>query len=235
VNDRGLLARAVGIITAPTETFRIVLADPRPASILFLVCLVIGLAVGLPQFTETGRQAALDLQVQQAERISGAPVSTETYAQMEQFSHYNAWPSFGSMFVFVPILTMLVAAVYWALFNILFSGNATFKQSLGIVAHSQVINALGAVAAAPIQFVRGAHGASGPFNLSVLVPMLEPGNVVADVFAAVNFFTLWQVTVCAIGLALLYRRRTLPIAVGLLAAYFVLMTAFTVALSSLSR
>ena len=44
VQDKGLISRAVGIITAPGETFRTVVAYPRPALMLLLVAAVIALA-----------------------------------------------------------------------------------------------------------------------------------------------------------------------------------------------
>jgi hypothetical protein len=65
--DEGVLARAIGILTSPKRTFEGIVQNPRPAAILFLATAVIALATSLPQFTERGRQAALDMQVQQVE------------------------------------------------------------------------------------------------------------------------------------------------------------------------
>ena len=83
VPDKSLLARAIGIITSPGSTFQTVVRFPRPASILLLTCLVIGLATGLPQFTARGQQVALDSQVQQIERFTGRAVTPEQYTAME--------------------------------------------------------------------------------------------------------------------------------------------------------
>ncbi len=59
-------------------------------------------------------------------------------------------------------------------------GMATFKQVLAIVTHSQVIGALGLVAALPIYILgSGAMTMSGPFNLGALAPMLEEGSTLA--------------------------------------------------------
>jgi len=81
--DEGVLARAIGILTSPKRTFEGIVQNPRPAAILFLATAVIALATSLPQFTERGRQAALDMQVQQVEKFTGQPVRDEQYARMQ--------------------------------------------------------------------------------------------------------------------------------------------------------
>ena len=50
---------------------------------------MIALATSLPQFTERGRQAALDAQVQQIEKFTGQPMSDEQYARMQTFMKYG--------------------------------------------------------------------------------------------------------------------------------------------------
>ena len=69
------------MITAPTATFANVAAAPRPFGILFVCALLIGLGTAAPQFTETGRQAALDMNTRNMERM-GMTVTPELQAQM---------------------------------------------------------------------------------------------------------------------------------------------------------
>jgi hypothetical protein len=232
VPDQNLLSRAIGIITSPGATFQTVVAYPRPAGILFVVCVVLALATGGPQFTARGRQAALDMQVQQTERLTGKPVTPEAYARMEQFGKYGGILAVVGIFVAVPLISLLFAAIYWAVFNAILGGTASFKQVLGIVTHSAVIGALGAVLAAPIQYIQGVQSTSGPFNLGAALPMLEPGSFLANYLGGINIFTVWSLIVTAIGLAVLYRRRSTGIAIGLVAAYLVLAAAMTATLGS---
>jgi hypothetical protein len=44
---------------------------------------------------------------------------------------------------------------------------------------------------------------------------------------------LWQIVVTAIGLAVLYRRRTMPIAIGLTVAYLIVAAAITISLAAI--
>jgi hypothetical protein len=229
VPDKGLLARATGIIFSPGATFAAVVQNPRPASIMFLVCLVMGLATAAPQFTERGREATLEAQVQQIERFTQQPVTPEVEAQMEQRSHYTGYLTFVSIFIFAPVFSVIFAGAYFVFFNAILGGTATFKQVLAIVTHSSVITALGIVLSTPIQYLQGAQTFAGPFNLGVLVPMLEPGNTLANILGAVGFFTLWQLVVSGIGLGVLYRRSAGNIAAGLITIYLAGITAFALA------
>jgi O-antigen ligase len=64
---------------------------------------------------------------------------------------------------------------------------------------------------------------AGPFNLGALVPMLDPEGFVARFLTATSAITIWQTIVLAIGLGVLYRRKSTGIAIGLLAAYAALV------------
>src|SRR5580765_6003848 len=101
--DEGVLARAIGIITSPRRTFEVIVRNPRPAAILFLVAVVIALATSLPQFTERGQQAALDMQVQQIERFSGQPVTDEVYARLQTQMRYSKYLTPVGVMIFTPI------------------------------------------------------------------------------------------------------------------------------------
>jgi hypothetical protein len=226
----GLLQRAIGVITAPRATFESIVAHPRPFGILFIIALVIGLASGLPQMTESGRQAVLDAQIRSTEQWTGQPVSAEQISRMEQFSRYNGPIAIVSTFVFLPVVSLLLTAVYWALFNAILGGTASFKQVLAVVTHSQVIGALGAVIGVPIQIMQGTMSMGGPFNLGALAPMLEEGSGLANFLGAISVFSIWGVFVTAIGLAVLYRRKTSTIFIALLAVFLAFTALFAVVL-----
>jgi hypothetical protein len=223
---KGLIARAIGIITSPRATYEDVVRSPRPFGILLLCSVIIGLAQAVPQFTERGRQAALDMQVQQIERWTGNQVSDAQYRAMEQQAKISAY--IGPIFVLIgmTIWCLLQTAIYWAIFNALLGGTATFKQVLAVVTHSLVIGALGLVIGAPIQLWQGTLSMGGPFNLGALVPMLDEGSFLARFLGVVSVFTIWGLIVLAIGLAVLYRRKTANIAIALFLAFGLIGAAF---------
>ena len=59
-------------------------------------------------------------------------------------------------------------------------------------------------------------------NLGALLPMLPEKSFLGDLLGAIDIFLIWYVVVLAIGLAVLYRRRTQPIAISLLGVYAVI-------------
>lgn len=221
----GLVGRAVGVITSPAATFADVVRAPRPVLILLVVSAVIAIASTLPQMTERGRQAILQTQIDTIERFTGQPVSDEVYAQMEANSRrsFTRYLGIVATFVWMPIMALFFTAILWGLFNLLLGGTAAFKQVLGIVTHSMVIMAVGAAVSAPIQMMQTTFSLAGPFNLGALVPMLDPEGFVARFLTATSAITIWQTIVLAIGLGVLYRRKSTGIAIGLLAAYAALV------------
>jgi hypothetical protein len=214
-----LLSRAIGIITSPGPTFAHVVRSPKVAGILFLSSLLIGLAQGLPQFTEKGRAAALEMQVQQMENW-GVTVTDDMYTQMEAGSRTSrgAYFSIVGVMVSMPIFAVIVTALLWVVFNTVMGGTATFKHVMSVVAHSMMISALGAIVAAPIMYARGVMSQS-IFNLGAALPMLEETSFLAKLLGMIDLFFIWWVVVLAIGLAALYKRKTSSIATGLFIFY----------------
>jgi hypothetical protein len=219
----GLLSRAIGMITSPKATFEKIVANPKPAGILFVVALIVALAAASPQFTEAGRQATLDMQVKQQEQWTGKQVSDEQYARMEQMSKYGIVFGIVGTFIFLPVVSLIFAGLYFVAFNAIMGGTASFKQVLAVVTHSQVIGAVGAVAGAPIQLMRGTISMAGPFNLGALVPMVDESSTIARVLGSVSVFTLWGLIVTGIGLGVLYRRKGGPIGVVLIVVYLLIV------------
>lgn len=223
--DKGVVARAIGILTSPKATSETIAAFPRPAIILILVCLIMGVAAAAPQFTERGRQMAFDMQVRSMERMMPT-IPPEMMTRMEEASHTAGataaiWPFVG-VFVAVPLFSLFFTALYWVVFNAIMGGTATFKQVLGIVTHSQVIGALGALVAAPIMYAQGVVTAGGPFHLGALVPFLDPGGIVAQTLGVTSVFLVWSMIVTGIGLGVLYKRNGTTIGIVLIAFYLLL-------------
>ena len=224
----GLVTRVLGIITSPRETFQTVVAHPRWFGVLALTALIIAICAAVPLTTDAGKQAALDQNVRSMESF-GVTVTDEMYDRMQQGmgrAPYTA--GFGAL-VFAPIMAVLIAALLWAVFNAAMGGDASFKQVLAIVTHAGVISTLGALFAAPINYFRGTMTSGA--NLRVLLPMVDENTFVGRLLGGVDLFLIWWVFVLAIGLAVLYRRRTQPIAITLLAVYAVIVAGFAAVMS----
>jgi hypothetical protein len=206
----------IGVIVAPRATFEKLVGSPHVLGVIVVSGLLIGLSQGLPQFTESGKRAAVDAAAQQAERFSGRPLTDEQYAAVEKQTPIRAAATIFLTPLGVAIGVLVFSGLYYLAFNVVLGGTATFKQVASISAHSSVIGALGAVLGAPVQYIQGTMSTTGPFNLGALLPMLDENSFLARFLSFITIFSLWGTIVTAIGLAVLYRRKTGNIVIGLL-------------------
>lgn len=208
--------RVIGVIFSPKATFESIVASPRWLGVLLLVTAVtIAVTQGFAA-TEVGKLAALDQQVAMAERF-GATVTPEMEAQIRARIESPIAPVINAVSILIGslLMTALIAGILFGAFAIL-GGTAAYKQVLAIVAHAGVVGAVGQLFALPIWFARGSM--SGVSNLGVFVPTLED-TFIGRLLGMIDLFWVWWVFVVAVGLGVLYRRRTQPIFLSLLAVY----------------
>jgi hypothetical protein len=228
----GLLPRFVGIVTSPKATFAAVVAHPRWFGMLALVTIVVAVCVTLPMTTEAGRQAALDNNVQQMENF-GFQVSDEMYANMARGMRFAAYQTFFSVLIAGPIVSVIIAGLLYAVFAVLMGGQATFKQLFAVYVHSTVLSAVGQLFTGPLNYFRGSM--SSATNLSVLLPMIDEHSFVGRLLGMIDLFLIWWLVLLAIGLGVLYRRRTQPIAIGLFGLYAVIIVVAAAVMSAFGR
>lgn len=214
-----IVARFIGIITSPKATFASVVAHPKWLGMLALTTVLIAAFTALPLTTPAGRQAGLDQQVESMKSI-GFEVNDEMYAQMEKSSQMAPYTTGISVLFVSPIFTVIVAGILFAIFNAAMGGEASFKQVFTVLVHAGAVSALSTVFSGVINYFRG--GVSSAANLGALLPMLPEGSFVANLLGTVDVFLIWYVIVLAMGLAVLYRRRTQPIAISLMVFYAVI-------------
>ena len=72
----------------------------------------------------------------------------------------------------------------------------------------------------PLDYARASL--SSPTNLGVFMPFLDENTFFARLIGAIDLFLIWWLVNLAIGLGVLYKRRTGPIATGFLSVYLVI-------------
>jgi len=128
-----------------------------------------------------------------------------------------AFMSTGFQIVALPLAAAVIAAIALAVFNALLGGDGTFKQAFAIVAHSGVVLSVAQLFGLPLAYAR--QTLSSATNLGVFAPFLDESSFAARLLGAIDLFIVWWMISLAIGLAVLYRKRTGPIAAGLLVLY----------------
>jgi hypothetical protein len=214
----GLLARVVGVLLSPKETYGAIAVWPRAFGALVVVLAIVVLAQGIFLSTEVGQQAALDQNVRAMEAF-GVQIPDEAYQQMEEGMRLAPVTGGISATVFWPLLMAIVAGLFTAVFTMLMGGNATFKHVFAVVAHSCMVIALQQAFSMPLSYARGEFAGA---NLGIFAPMLEETSFPARFLGAIDLFFIWWMVNVSIGLAVLYKRRTGGIATTLLGIYAVI-------------
>jgi hypothetical protein len=214
-----LWARIWGILTSPKETYADIIARPRWLGMLLVAIIVTSVCTGGFLATKVGQQAYLDNQVRQTERFGGQ-VSEAQYAVMEKMTKWAALITVGATVIFTPLIWAIMAGILFAVFNAALGGDSSFKQLFTVLAYSSSVTVVQQIFVTPLNYVR--ETMTSATNLAVFLPMLDEGSFLARLFGMVDLFLIWWVFVLAVGLGVLYRRKTGPIAIALFAVYGVI-------------
>jgi hypothetical protein len=220
---KGLLARVIGVFFSPRETYADIVARPRVLGGLVAVALIIAGTQFAFLSTEIGQRAQLDQQIDFMESL-GFPVSDQAIANMERQAPMGRYFAFGGTLVFAPIFMAVIAGVLLVVFNAILGGEAAFKQLYAVVVYSGFIGALQQLFVTPLNYAR--ETMSSATSLAVFLPMLDDASFLGRLAGGIDFFRIWSFISLAIGLGILYKKRTAPIAWTLLALYAIFALAW---------
>jgi Yip1-like protein len=221
--DPGLVARLIGVLFSPKETFATVVARPRWLAVMVVTLVMSSAAYYVILSSQDMQDAIVDQQVRAMESRGNA-VSDQQIANIERFIGYLPVGYAVGIFVLGPLLGAAIAGIVTGIFTTLMGGNGTFKQVFAVMNHAGFIPAISALFIAGMLAV-GAKpiGARPPgANLGVFLPMLEETSFLAVLLRSIDMFLLWWMVVLAIGLGVLYKRRTGPIATTFIGLYIVI-------------
>jgi hypothetical protein len=220
---KSLIARFFGVLVSPRDTFASVAAHPRWLGMLALVCVTLAVVVGGFFFTQVGQQAWLD--------SLPASMPDAQYEGMRKFAPFLGYVLVGQMLIGTPIIILITAGILFVVFNAMLGGNSTFKQLFAVVVHAAPVSVVGQLFTVPMNYARGAM--SSATNLAVMLPMVDETSFLGRLFGMVDLFIIWWLIVLAIGLGVLYRRKTQPIALSLFGVYAVIAVVVAVIRSSM--
>ena len=116
----------------------------------------------------------------------------------------------------------MVAGILVGVFNVVLGGEAAFVQVFAVVVGSGVVLALRGLFSAPLDYAR--ETLSSPTSLNAVLPFFEDNTFGARLLGSIDLFVVWWMVSLAIGMGVLYKRRTTPIATTLLAVYVAIAT-----------
>lgn len=213
-----LLQRLVGVVFSPGDTFRSVAAHPVWFGILAVQLIVTAVAFFVFFSTDVGKAAYVDQSVSSIESF-GQTVDDQMYEGIRAQAEYARYIQPAFLIVFGPLMVSVIAGILYGAFTVM-GGESTYRHVFAVVCHAGVVTMLQPLLTLPLNYQR--QSMSSATNLALFLPMLEEGSFAASLLGVLDLFYLWYVMVLAIGLATIYRRRTTPIAVGLLAVLFLI-------------
>jgi hypothetical protein len=214
--SKGLFARVVGVMFSPRAAYADVAARPHCLGVLLFVLLVGSAGSYTFLSTQVGQNAMLDQQVRQMEGF-GRPVTDAQYERMEQIAPYGKYFAVGYQVIVLPLVAVIVAGLAFAVFNAVLGGDASFRQVFAVVVHSGVVLSVLQSLGLPLAYVR--ESLSSSTNLAIFAPFLDENSFAARLLGAVDLIFIWWIISLAIGLGVLYKKRTGPIAATLIAIY----------------
>jgi Yip1 domain len=218
-SPRSLAARIVGVLFSPRATYADVAARPRWLGAFLAVYLLITAVATTFMATEVGRNAVVDQQITQSEAY-GRHLTQEQIDRLETMSQYYVYGTPVLQLVGLALGGLIIAGVAFAVFNALLGGDASFKQAFAVVVHSGVVLAMLSLFTTPLAYAR--QTLSTATNLAVFFPFLDDASFAARLLGSIDLVYIWWMVSLAIGLGVLYRKRTGPIATTMIAVYVVI-------------
>jgi Yip1-like protein len=217
---QGLAARVVGVLFSPRRTYAAVAARPRSLGVLLTVALLGALTTFAFLSTDVGQQATFDQQLRTMESF-GIRQSEAAVQRLEDGLPRARYFGAVGQIVFFPLAALIVSGIAYGVFTAVAGADRTFRQVFAVVAHSGVVIAVSQLFTLPLDYAR--ETLSSPTNLGVFLPFLDDASFPARLLGVIDLFHLWWMLSLAIGLAVLYRRRTQPVAATVFSVYLVVV------------
>ena len=211
-----LAARAAGVFVAPRATYADVSQHPRLVGAIVLVLLLLVGAQAAFLSTKVGKDALFDQQMTTMESF-GITVTDEMYQTLERTLDRAPLIGAAGLAVSRVVGALAVSGLLLGLFTAILGGAGTYKQVLAVVVHSGFILAVQQIFVAPLNYARGEL--SGASTLGVFFPNLDETGFPGRLSWSIDLFLVWWLISLAIGIGVLYRKRTGPIATSFLSVY----------------
>lgn len=217
----GLGARIVGVIFSPRETFAAVAARPKWLGVMAITLTVLSACYYVLMSNPMMQDNIIDQQITAMER-NGQAVSDQQIAGIETFIGTYLPPIYAVVvFLIGPLITAAIAGIVVWIFTTLMGGTGTFRQVFAVLCHAGVVSTLSAVFMAGMLLAgvepQGVRPPSA--NLGAFVPMLDDTSFVYIFMRTIDLILLWWMFTLAVGLGVLYKRKTGPIFTTFLGIY----------------
>ena len=215
--------RIVGVIFSPRATYAAIAARPTILGALLVVILLGGVVTYWLMGSEAGQQmliATAEQQFRDAE-AQGQTITPENRKMQLMIMQYVGIGGAVAQVVFTPAIIAVLASVLMAVMNALSGMKASFRQLFAVVTHAWIIPGLTGFVTTPLMLAK--QELSSPSTVGALLPMLPDDSFPKYFLGAIDFVWIWFLANLAIGVAVLYKQKTGPVATTLFVIYGVVV------------
>lgn len=205
------LKRLVGVLLAPTETFR-KLAERPTWAVALIVLVALTATVGTvanQKIDPDAQREQMRTMFEERQGLRGDELDESVDQAMEMTERFGWIGGVVAMFLITAIF--LIAALFFLVGTNLIGGELGFVRSLATTVHGMMPHAVGQLIALPILLASGpldpGVAQRGEFlrsNLAFLAPE-DASVVVTGLLSGLDLFALWSVVLVAIGLSVVGR------------------------------
>lgn len=216
-----ILSNVINTYLAPGKVFEAVKDfDFKKALIPLLILAVLGIVsywAIQDLATEAGYDAAIE-RIESSSRIDDEQ-KEEIIANMEEKMEGPQIAGWIFSFLGNPISVFFMALVALIVGNTFMGGSAKFGQLLNVTAWAYMIAILEAIVKIPLMLSK--------WSLEVytglgVLGIGEKGTFINYLFAGIDIFAIWRIVLIAIGMGIIYNKKTKPYVVAMLITWFIL-------------
>jgi len=213
-----LLQRIVGVIFSPRQTYQAVARRPVILGAMAVVLVLSGSTTYWLMNSEAGqRMLSTSFEERMREAEANGDVSPEQRQQMRMVFQIIGRVSAVAALIVTPVFIAIMAAILMGVLNALYGGQVSYRHVFSIVTHAWLVFAITGLVTIPLMVAKGEM--ASPSTIGALLPMLPDDSFVTHLLGAIDFVWIWMLINLAIGLAVLYKRKTGPLATTLLVTY----------------
>jgi hypothetical protein len=216
-----ILANVINSYTAPSKVFESVKDfDWKKALIPLLILAVLGV-ISFWAIQDLVTEVQYDTTVERIEnssRIDDAQ-KEEIIANMEEKMDGAQITSWVASALGGPITVFFMALIALLVGNTIMGGSAKFGQLVNITAWAYMINILESLVKIPLmlnKWTLEVYTGLGVLGIG------EKGSFINSLLASIDIFAIWRIVLIAIGMGIIYNKKTKPYLVAMLIAWVVL-------------
>ena len=216
-----ILSNVINAYTAPDKVFKAVKDFNFKKALIPLLILAM---VGVISFwaiqdlaTEAGYDAAVE-RIESSSRIADDQ-KEEIIAKMDERMSGPNYMGWIFSFLGNPIAVFFMALVALIVGNTFMGGSAKYGQLVNITAWAYMVAILEAIVKIPLMLSK--------WSLEVytglgVLGIGEKGSFINSLFAGIDIFAIWRIVLIAIGMGIIYNKKTKPYIAAMIIAWFVL-------------